>query len=90
MPEQNAQDQNTQRELTYGEKAVGITFNPGGSQNVNQIKILAANLIDEIYDQHVAPIPEVRNGEVVAQAILAIRRIQEGQMWAVKAATWQY
>ncbi len=80
----------TNRELTYGEKAVGITFNPGGNPLVESIKRKAADLIDEIYDQHVKPIAETRNGEIVAQAMLAIRGIQVGQMWAVKATTWQY
>lgn len=29
-------------------------------------------------------------GEQAAQFTLAIRKIQEGQMWGVKAATWRY
>jgi hypothetical protein len=82
--------ENVERELTYGEKAVGLTFNPGKHEAVESIKKNAATLIDDIYDRYVKPGPDVRNGEVVAQATLAIRRIQEGQMWAVKAATWQY
>ena len=77
-------------ELTYGEKAVGITFNPGKHEAVESIKRNAATLIDDIYDRHMAPGPEIRNGEVIAQATLAVRSIQVGQMWAVKAATWQY
>lgn len=84
------EDKSPERELTYGEKAVGLTFNPSSLSTVDNIKRKAADLIDEIYNEHVKPIPEVRNGEIVAQAILAIRRIQEGQMWAVKASTWKY
>lgn len=78
------------RELTYGEKAVGLTFNPGKHEAVENIKQNAAKLIDDIYDKYVKPGPVMANGEVIAQAIIAIRRIQEGQMRAVKAATWQY
>lgn len=78
-----------QRELTYGEKAVGITFNPGGMPEVNKIKQLAAALIDEINDQRTKA-KEAGNGEKIAQFTLAERRIQEGQMWGVKSATWQY
>lgn len=78
------------RQLTYGEKAVGLTFNPGKNPEVEGVKRLAADLIDKIYDGQVAPTDAVRNGEAVAQAKLAIRSIQEGQMWAVKAITWQY
>jgi hypothetical protein len=80
----------TVKPLTYGEKAVGLSFNPGNSPKVEAIKRLSATLIDEIYNEEVAPGPDMRNGEKVAMAILAIRKIQEGQMWAVKAATWQH
>ena len=78
--------QTTQRELTFGEKAVGITFNPGGHGAVNSIKALSAALIDELDAMR----NSTNNGESKAQFTLAIRKIQEGQMWGVKAATWQY
>lgn len=79
--------------LTYGEKAVGITFNPGKLPDVENIKRTCANAIDEIERQRKAISDPSRekhpeDGEVSAQYTLAIRRIQEGQMWAVKAATW--
>lgn len=76
---------NATRELSFGEKAVGITFNPGGKPEVNTIKTLSASLIDELNQQRSAV-----TGEAAAQFTLAIRKIQEGQMWGVKAATWQY
>lgn len=76
----------TERLLSFGEKAVGITFNPGGSDLVNGIKNICATLIDELDAQR----NNSSNGEVKAQYTLAIRKIQEGQMWGVKAATWQY
>ena len=79
---------NTEKtELTYGQKAVGITFNPGGMPEVNRIKKLSAALIDELYKQRS---DNSDNGETSAQFTLAIRKIQEGQMWGVKATTWQY
>jgi len=34
------------RELTFGEKAVGLTFNPGGHEKVNAIKQAQAMYID--------------------------------------------
>lgn len=84
-------DASTQPEpMTFGQKAVGITFNPGGSPQVNRIKELSAALIDELHNQRTGNPAEVQNGEKVAQFTLAIRKIQEGQMWGVKAATWQY
>ena len=80
--------------LTYGQKAVGITFNPGGMPQVNKIKELSAALIDELYNQlndnAGDTIDRVMNLEKIDQFTLAIRKIQEGQMWGVKAATWQY
>lgn len=79
----------TPRELTFGEKAVGLTFNPGGMPEVNNIKRLCADLIDEL-DRQRAKAKEESNGEKIAQFTLAIRDIQSGQMWGVKAATWQY
>lgn len=80
---------NPNRDLTYGEKAVGITFNPGGNTEVNNIKRLCALVIDELYDQREIAKLE-NNGEKIAQFTLAIRDIQSGQMWGVKAATWPY
>jgi hypothetical protein len=87
MEGQDPKTEAPQRNLTFGEKAVGITFNPGGMPEVNRIKELSAALIDEIHNQrNIDP----SNGEKQAQYTLAIRRIQEGQMWAVKSVTWQH
>jgi hypothetical protein len=77
------------RELTFGEKAVGISFNPGGSPQVNAVKRRCADAIDELDLQRSVAKSE-NNGEKIAQFTLAIRDIQSGQMWGVKAATWQY
>lgn len=77
--------QTTQRELTDGEKAVGITFNPSNKPEVERIKALCAAVIDELKLQQKSV-----QGEAAAQYQLAIRDIQMGQMWGVKAATWQY
>jgi hypothetical protein len=75
--------------LSYGEKAVGITFNPSSLDNVAMIKRLSADLIDELNNQRELAKAQ-NNGEKIAQFTLAIRSIQEGQMWGVKASTWQY
>ena len=85
-PEVLPQPTEAPRQLTFGEKAVGLTFNPGGHQAVNSIKTLSAALIDELNDMRNA----VNSEESKAQFTIAIRSIQEGQMWGVKAATWQY
>lgn len=76
-------------ELTYGQKAVGLTFNPSGMPEVNAIKTTCAAVIDELNTQRDKAKAD-NNGEKIAQFTLAIRDIQSGQMWGVKAATWQY
>lgn len=74
----------TARALTYGEKLVGITFNPGGSPEVNACKQMAANMIDQLNDKMHS---QEHTGEQIAHFKLAIREIQGAQMWAVKALT---
>lgn len=73
------------RELTFGEKAVGITFNPGGNQGVNVIKEKAAEYIDLLNDMR-----QGQTGEIARMLSIAITEAQTSQMWAVKGATWQY
>lgn len=75
-----------QRELTFGEKAVGITFNPGGHPLVNAIKEKAAEYINVLNEARNA----TENGEVKRQLSIAITEAQTSQMWGVKAVTWQY
>jgi hypothetical protein len=74
-----------QRPLTFGEKAVGLSFNPSGSTVVNTIKVLYAAVIDEL--------DQARNiaasSEAKRQYSVAITEAQTSQMWAVKAATWK-
>ena len=82
-----------ERKLTFGEKAVGPSFNPSKFPQVDKIKQLSAELIDELNNQRASLKDANReahpeDGEVAAQYTLAIRKIQEGQMWGVKAATW--
>ena len=39
-------ENNTDRELSFGEKAVGLTFNPSGDEKVNKAKKLMADALD--------------------------------------------
>jgi len=73
-------------ELSFGQKAVGITFNPGGNANVNAIKEHVANYIDFLNTLRETS----SNPEVKRQLAVAITEAQTSQMWAVKAVTWQY
>lgn len=74
------------RELTFGEKAVGITFNPGGNPDVNEMKALYAHLIDQLEGLRLS----TESGEKRRMYSVAITELQSSQMWAVKAITWQY
>lgn len=69
--------------MTLGEYRVGISFNPGGNEMVNDIKRAAADLIDLIGTMQKADAPE----EVRRLCALAMTHIEDGAMWAVKAAT---
>lgn len=74
------------RELTFGEKAVGLTFNPGGDPQVTAIKAAYATIIDQLNDARstLEPLNEKRRLFAVA-----ITEAQTAQMWAVKAITWK-
>lgn len=76
-----------QAELTFGGKAVGLTFNPSNNADVDAIKKTAANFIDQICGPSGEKLTDT-DGEVIAMRKLALRAAQEAQMWAVKAATW--
>ena len=71
-------------EQTFGERAVGLSFNPSGEDSVHRLKSAAAAFIDLCN--------EARNGadgEVGRMYSVAITEAQTAQMWAVKAATWR-
>jgi len=71
--------------LSYGEKAVGLTFNPGNSDAVHYAKHKYAELIDQMNN--------LRNTSTSSEqkrlASVAITEAQAAQMWAVKALTWK-
>lgn len=73
-------------ELTYGEKAVGLTFNPGGDEKVNQIKKLYAEIIDICNNLRT----EAGQGEKGRLLSVAITEAQTAQMWAVKGITYKF
>lgn len=74
-----------QNELTYGEKAVGITFNPSNNDSVSACKAGFAILINMMNDLR----NTTDNQEVKRMASIAITEAQTAQMWAVKAITWK-
>ena len=79
------EEKQQEAELSFGEKAVGLTFNPNGDTRVNEIKKLYAQIIDLCISQTVGNL----NGEAVRLFKIAITEAQGAQMWAVKAITWK-
>jgi hypothetical protein len=74
------------REMTFGEKACGVSFNPDGNPTVAQIKADFAALVDNLHN-----VREVcNNGDKARMLSIAITELQTAQMWAVKAVTWKY
>ena len=63
--------------ITEGEYRVGINFNPGGNIHVDEIKAMAADLIDFIHC----------HGRDDRCTALAMTAFEEGAMWAVKSVT---
>lgn len=75
-----------QREMTYGEKACGVSFNPGGLESVASIKADFAAIVDKLHNEREA----AASPEVKRMLSVAITEAQTAQMWAVKAVTWQF
>lgn len=71
--------------LTFGQKAVGLTFNPGNNLDVDACKREFAAVIDRMNDLR----NNSHDAEIKRMASVAITEAQTAQMWAVKAITWQ-
>jgi len=74
----------TKDDLTFGGRAVGLTFNPGGNLTVNAIKGQFADVIDNLNDLRT----ESTDPDEKRMLSIAITEAQTAQMWAVKAVTW--
>ena len=83
---QDNRESTRQSQLTFGQKAVGLTFNPSGSDEVDACKQGFANLIDQLdmLRNHPDTSPEKKR-----LCSVAITELQGAQMWAVKAITWR-
>ena len=80
------EDNENGRPMTFGEKAVGLSFNPSGDMDVQRIKEQFAAIIDTMNNMRNAN----ESGESKRMFSVAITEAQTAQMWAVKAATWKY
>ncbi|MBP9780151.1 hypothetical protein KBD33_06065 [Candidatus Gracilibacteria bacterium] len=70
---------------SFGQKAVGYSFNPGGSNEVSKFKEIMAIAIDEMNDLR----NTTKSQEVKRLCSVTITELQGAQMWGVKAITWQ-
>lgn len=77
--------QATGRTLTFGEKAVGLTFNPSGDSRVHRAKTLCAELIDML------DLPPETPSSWVSSVFrtAAFNAIIAAQMAVVKYLTWK-
>jgi len=79
-------EDNVTTELTYGQRAVGLKFNPSNDDEVGKCKQGFADLIDQLTEERA----NTENPETKRLCSIAITEAQGAQMWAVKAITWKY
>lgn len=77
----------TSTSMSFGQKLVGLTFNPSGDQKVQRIKELAAEMAD-LLEQ----VNKTQESSYLGNTFYggAIRRILDAQMYSVKFLTNKY
>lgn len=88
-----------QQELTFGQKAVGLSFNPSCNDKVNKVKQLAADLIDLVeldYLEKTTPTTDDKGNQLGRASwttnvfrTAAFNAIIAAQMAVVKFLTWR-
>jgi hypothetical protein len=85
-------ENNTERELTFGEKAVGLTFNPSGDEKVNRAKRLMADALDllkEVEAEKTDGGKAISSWEANVFRTNAFNKTVDAQMALVKYITWK-
>lgn len=80
-----------QREHTFGEKAVGLTFNPSGDKKVHKAKQLMADALDLLKEVETEKTDNGRamlSWEANVFRTNAFNKIVDAQMSLVKFITW--
>jgi hypothetical protein len=75
----------TKTKQTLGQSRVRLSFNPSANQDVENIKMRVADLIDLCEDFKKKSSPA--NGEAVRLFSLAQTHFEDAAMWAVKGVT---
>jgi hypothetical protein len=70
-----------EKELTFGQQLVGLSFNPSGDEKVQKVKELCAELADLLHEIESTQSKTYLNSTFYGGAI---RRILDAQMWSVK------
>ena len=73
-----------ENKLTFGQKEVGLSFNPSGNDNVTKIKTLYAEIIDLLNDER-----GERRDNGARHLSTAMTDALRAQMMAVKGLTWE-
>ncbi len=76
------------QQLTFGERAVGLNFNPAQDPKVAKIKEQFAAIVDTLNDYRAGNPGDEHDPDVARMLSVAITEAQTAQMWAVKAVTW--
>jgi hypothetical protein len=76
------------KEMTFGEKLVGLNFNPSGNENVDKAKQLCAELADLVYDNIEYDGERTPIQESLAYSVFS--DILKAQMMVVKTLTNKY
>lgn len=93
MKPSDYQEPQTDRQLTFGEKLVGITFNPSNDNDVHKAKQLCALLADLAHEEY---LEQTLSGRVppspLAEKLFnhTIGEILNAQMNVVKFLTFKY
>ena len=80
-----ATSETAQPALTFGQKAVGLSFNPSNDPAVDAIKRAYANIIDQLHECWRFNQSFDRGRHLT----VAITEAETAQMRAVKALTWK-
>lgn len=85
----NGEINSADRELTFGEKLVGLNFNPANDDKVSKAKRLCAELADMVHNELYELDPDLNSLKVKLHDH-AIGEILNAQMNAVKVLTLKY
>ena len=75
-------------EQTYGQRLVGLSFNPSNDSDVDHLKRVCADLIDMMAEVRQTAIAAGKDDQA-RYASITITELQTTQMWLVKTITAQ-